>query len=184
MVFSVEELSVIMGKVSRAGIESVIIGGTVVQLALKSRRLEGDLDLFAVEPSPLLEEEVYRELAEREGWLFSYTSLGTPRMLARVGSVEIPVEFYENIHDFYVPLEIIGNAGSVRVRGVRLRLIGVEDYLVLKARAGGDKDLAKLRELASNPRLKIDSRRLREAAGLFEEEDIIIRRLREAGFKV
>jgi predicted nucleotidyltransferase len=183
-VFSLDDLAVIMGRIVEAGIDAVVIGGTAVQLALKSRRLEGDLDLFALSPSPLLEEEVYRGLADRMGWDYSYTDLGTPRLLARVRGEEIPVEFYENIHDFYVPREILEEAASIRVRGLRIRVIGVEDHLVLKARAGGERDLARLRELASNPRLRVDPRRLRERAGLFEEEQVILRRLRDAGFRV
>lgn len=182
--FSLDDLAIIMGKIVEAGIESVVIGGTVVQLALRSKRFEGDLDLFALDPSPLLEEEVYRGLAEREGWGYSYTDLGTPRLLARIRRVEVPVEFYENIHDFYVPMEILDGAAGIRVRGLRIKVIGVEDYLVLKARAGGERDLARLRELASNPRLRIDARRLRSRAGLFEEEQVILRRLRDAGFRI
>ena len=185
VVYSVDELAVIMGKIAEAGIDAVIIGGTVVELSLKARRFKGDIDLFAVEPSPLLDEEVFRNLAEREGWDYSYTELGTPRLLAKTSSGEVPVEFYENIYDFYVPLEMLREATSIRLRGLRVRIISVEDYLVLKARAGEERDLARLKELASMPRLKVDTRRIRERAGLFEDEsDIILRRLRDAGFKV
>ncbi|MEM4013275.1 nucleotidyltransferase, partial [Desulfurococcus sp.] len=80
MAYSIEELAGIMKTLQDEGVKAVIIGDTVVQLALGRRRLEGDVDLFVYEPSPLLEQDYYHELASRHGWEASSTEVGTVKL--------------------------------------------------------------------------------------------------------
>jgi len=168
------------------GFRFTVIGGTVVELALRSRDLGPDIDVFAEEPNVLLEDE-YRLVAEELGWGYGQTWLGTPRLIAHAEGEDVPVEFYDNIHDFYVPPEILERAEKVNVGGVRVRMVRLEDHIVLKANSGLGKDMDRLKELArlaSKGRLRVDPARLREAASLFPDEKVILRRLRDAGFRV
>ena len=169
-----------------AGFHFTVIGGTVVEVALKSRDLGPDVDVFAEEPNVFFEEEYYR-VAEELGWGVGQTWLGTPSLIARVEGEEFPVEFYDNLFDFNVPEEILHRAVKVNIEGVRVKMVTLEDHIVLKANAGRSQDMDRLKELARLARkgkLRVDEARLREAASLFPDEKVILRRLREAGFTV
>ncbi len=160
----------------------VVIGGTIIEYAMGSEDLGDDIDLFAESPSVVFEEHLYRSVAEEYGWILGYTWLGTPRIIVRVGGEEVPVEFYENIHDFYIPPAFIERSVRAEIGGVRVRMLQLEDHIVLKASAGRSVDMERLKEvsrLARKGRIPIDRRRLLEAASELEDRDVIIRRLRE-----
>ncbi len=187
--YLVDDLVHVMKELSQRGVDAVIIGGTTVELAIKAQKLSGDLDLFPLNMSPLIEEDFYRALAEELGWGFGYTDLGTPRLVARVKSGDLPVEFYENIHDFYVPPAMLESATTKRIGGVEVKVIQPEDYVVLKARAGGEEDLEKLKELsrlAAKGKLKLNPRLIRRSLEYFPEDErsVIERRLRDSSFKI
>ena len=168
------------------GFRFTIIGGTVVEVALKSKDLGSDLDLFSEEPSALEEDEFVR-LADSRGWVLGQTWLGTPRIVARHGAEEVPVEFYDNLYDFYVPQEILDDALRVSLDGVRVKMIRVEDHIVLKANAGRGSDIERLKELArlaKKGKLRIDQARILDSVNLFDEPQVLLRRLRDAGFKI
>ncbi len=168
------------------GFRFTVIGGTVVELALGSRDLGPDVDVFAEEPNVFFEEE-YHAVAEELGWGVGQTWLGTPALQARVGGEEFPIEFYDNLYDFNVPPEILERAQRVSVQGVRVRMVLLEDHIVLKANRGLGQDmdrLAELARLAKKGKLHVDPGKLREAASFFDDEKVILRRLREAGFPV
>jgi len=167
------------------GFRFTVIGGSVVEIALRSRDLGDDIDVFAESPNPVIEEEEYHRVAEERGWVVGQTWLGTPRIVVRAGDAEVPVEFYDNIYDFYVPPEILEGAEKLRVGGVTVRAIRVEDHIVLKANAGRGSDMERLKELArlaKKKRLRLDTDRIRWAASLFDDEKGILNRLRSAGF--
>lgn len=184
---SKREFSEAMRMLLDEGFRFTIIGGTVVEVELGSRDLGDDVDVFAESPSPVIDEEEYYRVAEERGWSIGQTWLGTPRVMVRVGDVEVPFEFYDNIYDFYVPEEILRDARKVRVGGVVARMIRVEDHLVLKANAGRGSDVERLKELArlaKKGKLRVDVERIRWAASLFDDEKGILNRLRSAGFRV
>lgn len=181
---SAGELAAVVRALLDEGLKFTIIGGTVVEVELGSRDLGDDLDVFAEEPDVLVNEESYREVSERRGWVMGQTWLGTPRILVRVGDIEVPVEFYDNLYDFYVPHSMLEGARRASIGDVRVKMIRLEDHLVLKANAGREKDLERLREIAKyvkKGKLKIDTKLIREAASEFEDEQVILRRLRDSG---
>ncbi len=189
MTYSLRDLAGIIEKLRSRGFRGVVIGSTVIQLYLGSRRLEDDVDFFAVEPSPLIEEDFYRGVAAEHGWGFSYTELGTPRIIARLPRGEVILEFYENIHDFYIPEEMLRRAPVEKVSGTPIQHLLKEDYVALKAKAGRRKDIEDLKRIYSlyrSGRLKIDTRLLREALQLLPEEDsrLAAKRLKSIGFPV
>ncbi|AEM37938.1 protein of unknown function DUF2204 [Pyrolobus fumarii 1A] len=186
MPYTLEDLARIMRVLSDAGVKATIIGSTVVQLEMRSKELEEDVDLFVEEPSPFIEEDFYRELARKNGWGFGQTWLGTPALIVRTGDKEIIVELYENIYDFYVPPEVLQRAPRKNIRGVEVKVLRVEDYALLKAKAGRDEDMSDLEELATlvkSGEVSFDRRLVRESIQYFPEEDqkLMEKRLKKVG---
>ncbi len=166
------------------GFRFTIIGGTVVEVALGSKDLGDDIDLFAEKPDIIMEEDVYRNISYEKGWVIGQTWLGTPRILVRINNVEVPVEFYDNLYDFYVPESMLTRAIRQEIGGVRVKVLSLEDHIVLKANAGRDKDLERLKEIAKHikrGRLKVNLEKIREAIDDFDEPSVIIRRLKDSG---
>lgn len=164
------------------GFRFTIIGGTVVELAAGKSDLGDDVDLFAESPSPVFEEIVFNQFAEEMNWTYGQTWLGTPRMVARVLGEEVVIEFYDNIYDFYVPEIMIQEGERVEIGGVRLKMISLEDHILLKANAAKSSDmdrLAEIAKMAKKGKLNINRRRLEERASAFDEPEVILRRLRE-----
>ena len=169
------------------GFTFTVIGGTIVEVKLGSRDLGDDIDLLAESPDVITSEDEYFSLANRKGWVIGQTWLGTPRILVRIGDSEIPVEFYDNLLDFYVPPSMLERAERVRIGDVRVRMLRLEDHIVLKANAGREKDLKRLQEIARHirrGRLSVDKDIIRRAIDEFEENTVIIRRLRDSGIPV
>ena len=182
--YSIDSLIDVLSKLRRSNVDFVIIGSTVVQLALKREQLEEDVDLFVLRPSPVAEEEFYRELANRYAWSVSFTELGTPRIIAKSSTGdELVLELYENIYDFYVPEDVLNAARKLKLRGESVRVLSLEDYILLKAKAGRDDDIQDLniiREHIKAGRLKVDKRLIEKRTRLFGDEANVIRRRLEA----
>jgi predicted nucleotidyltransferase len=90
--------------------------------------------------------------------------------------------------DFYIPPEILESAPTKRIKGVSIRLLRPEDYIVLKAKAARDTDIEDLRiikEYIDERRLRIDERIIRSDLRLLPEEDrrIAESKLRDLGFR-
>ncbi len=190
MAYTLKDIAWLVKKLEEEGIRGVIIGSTVIDLELRRKSFEDDIDFFVLEPSPLIEEDRYREIAYRNNWQMSYTALGTPKFVIRLPSgEEVIIEFYENIHDFYVPLEVIENAPAKRISGTSVRVIRPEDYIVLKAKAAREPDIEDLRivkEYIDSGKLRIDERIIKRDIELLPEEDkkFVIHKLRELGFRI
>ena len=188
MPYTLRDLAWVLGRLEEHGIKGVIVGSTIVELELRRREFVDDIDLFVKEPSPMLEEDKYTQIASEEKWGYSYTSLGTPKLVARTprGS-EVVVEFYENILDFYIPEEMLARAGSKKIEGRTIKLLKLEDYIVLKAKAAREtdvEDLRIIREYVEERKLKVDEKALKQALEFLPEEDrsLALSKLRETGF--
>ena len=167
-----------------SGLKFTIIGSTVVSLDAGLDDMGEDVDLFAESPSVVESEDFYVRVAEANSWHLGQTWLGTPRITVIAEGEEVPVEFYDNLYDFYVPERFIREARRVDVEGVKVKAITVEEYLALKGRAGREEDVEGLKravELVKRGRLKVSADEVRRAAEEFEESQIILRRLREVG---
>ncbi|WP_440059907.1 nucleotidyltransferase [Thermogladius sp. 4427co] len=181
MAFSKKALIEILEKLSRSGVEFVIIGSTSIELALNREVFEGDLDLFVINPSPLTSEDFYRDLAEREKWEIGVTELGTLKLIASVNSETVEVELYENIMDFNIPEEIISNTRNISLNNLKVKALYPEQYFVLKARQGIDPDKVKQYYRMIG---RINTNILNMALDSFgSEKDSIANRLRSIGLK-
>jgi predicted nucleotidyltransferase len=91
--------------------------------------------------------------------------------------------------DFYVPDEILNEAKTIEIKGVRIRKISPEDYVVLKSRSEDPEAIDVIRgikDLADKGKLRLDIKRVRERLSLFPEHDVptMKKRLKEAGIEV
>ena len=189
MPYSVNMLANILKEIKDSGIDFVVIGDTVVFLELRYKKFEGDIDLFVTNMSPFVEEENIRSIAEERGWGFSYTDIGTPRIIIGSSEGDIVVELYENIHDFYIPEEILASSKKIKLKNTEVNVLHVEDYILLKARAGGPEDLeklAKVLELLNSKNYKINQRLLKAHLDYFpkEEQNLIASRIKSLGIKI
>jgi len=178
-----------MKKLSEAGLETVIIGGTTIELELRKKQFSGDLDLFPTNHFALIEEDLFRTFALEMGWEYGHTGLGTPKMVASGPKSQVEIEFYDNIMDFYVPQEILDEAKAIELKGVKIRKISPEDYVVLKSRSEDPEAIDVIRgvkALADQKKISLNIRKIKERLELFPETDVptMRGRLRQAGPEV
>jgi len=166
----------------------VIIGDTVVDLCLKRKGTESDVDLFPLSISVITESDKIRELAYNKGWDYGSTPLDTPRLVIPINDDQLQVDFYENFQDFYVPKEIINSASERKIGKYDFKVIKLEDYILLKANAYREEDedeLKTLLYLVGEGKLTIDRDYLKKHVNLFEENSKSIKdRLNMIGFKI
>lgn len=183
--FSRVDVGSLLMELERRGIGGVIIGSTVYQILLKWRELEDDVDVFATSFSPSFDEDVLLQAAEELHCLVGQNDWGMPQLRCPLRDEELSIEFFENLYDFYVPQEIIDSARRVRLGDYGGKAILLEDYLLLKAKAGRSKDIETLwfiSDLLKSRKLKINKELIQEHIKLFDYDDakLIKKRLKEA----
>ncbi len=186
MGFKVGSLAAGLRELRKRGIDGVIIGSTIYLLRLGLKELEDDVDLFTTTVSPTIDEDLIRDVAEELNCFLGQTGWGTPQLRCVFNEDEITFDLYENLYDFYIPEEFLVNSEDFKVGRESVRLLRVEDYLILKAKTGrveDEEDLRLLADYIKSRKLRINLNVLREHMGLFEEYEqrIILRKLREAG---
>lgn len=185
MKYSREDLAKVYKELVEEGVEAVVIGDTCVQLALGYTELEGDIDLFVVNPSPIVEKDFYYQLAERKGWELTTTEIGTPALVVPIREGNIVVELYENYMDIDVPSEVIEDFQEYKIEGVKIRALKPEHYLVLKARQGVDLD--KLKKYVTRLKgHKLNTKLIEYVASFYSEDEreIIYERLRSTNLEI
>ena len=189
MSYTIDDLIYVMKKLQDADLDSVIIGGTTIELELRKKNLSGDLDLFPTNHFALVEEDLFRSLAMELNWEYGHTGLGTPKMVAKGPKSQVEIEFYDNIMDFYVPQEVLDEAKSIELKNVKIKKISPEDYVVLKSRSEDPEAIDVIRGvkvLADQKKISLNIRKIRERLQLFPETDVptMKNRLRQAGIEV
>jgi len=187
--FSRKALATAIKRLRDEGIEGVIIGSTSYMLALNLREFEDDIDLFVTSLSPTFDEEVIREKAEELGCFVGQTEWGTPQLHCTFEGYNIVIELYENMYDFYIPEVMLNEAIEYKINDTAIKSLRVEDYIVLKAKSGRDKDvedLMYLGDLIKDGRLSIKSRIIKDRLKYFEDYEInlIMKRLRSIGLSI
>lgn len=166
----------------------VIIGDTIVDIELKRKGTESDVDLFVLGVSVLIEDDKIREFAYERGWDYGKTPIDTPRLLVPINDEQLQIDLYENIQDFFVPKDILDNAIDVKIGGYTFKSVRLEDYILLKANAFREEDEDELKTivyLIGEGKLKIDKDYLKNHIEIFEENANSIReRLSSVGIKI
>jgi predicted nucleotidyltransferase len=184
--FSNEAFGSVISALRDAGLDGVVIGGTCIELALGKKYFEGDVDLFSTTLSPTFDEEDLRKVAESCGCSVGQIGWGVARLMCEQGNETVEVEVYENMFDVYVPQDFIDDAIEYRVGNAIVKALRPEHHIVLKARAGREKDLEDLRNIAVlvlEGKLGINHSLIEKAISKFDEEEqkVIERRLRDSG---
>lgn len=164
----------------------MIIGSTCLSITLGNTEIEEDIDLFTTSISPVLDEEKIRQIAYQREWSTGTTDLGTPSITLNVDGIDITVELYENILDFYIPQESIDICKrSLDVNGLRIDYIALECWIIFKARRGSDKDISSLsliKQLIDEGVLNIDRTIIEKVTNLYEDDmKYITNRLKSLG---
>ncbi len=172
-----EVLSELLPLLKDNDIEAVVVGSTIVSLELGGFFKDSeDLDFFVTNRSPFLEEDVFKNIALMAGWDYAYTDYGTPRLVIPKEMGEFFIDFYENIHDFYIPQEIVNNeVRSIRVGEYKLKHLTLEAYVVLKSRIGrdiDDQDLNRISQLVKEGYLKLNRKKVAKLLQYFPQEEI------------
>ncbi|MEM0380063.1 MAG: nucleotidyltransferase [Desulfurococcaceae archaeon] len=183
MSYSISDLARVLRVFSSNNVKFTIIGDTCIQIVLGKESFINDIDLFIIEPSIFDNERFYMNLAISNGWEYSYTEIGTPRLIANINGKEIVIELYENYLDIDIPESIINKSRVVNINDLKIRILYPEQYLVLKARQGVDLDKLKqyVRELK-----QIDYKLLKETIDKYPEDErkVIIERLEDIGLYI
>jgi len=127
----------------------------------------------------LVEEEKIRRIAYENGWGIGTTELGTPSIVINIDDVDITIELYENILDFYIPYEAIELCKRRKtIAGEEIDYIAPECWAVLKAKRGSNQDideLLMLKNLIERNELKLNQTLLNNVINLFGDEAPYIR---------
>jgi len=179
----------VLVRLKDVGVEGVIIGSTVLMLYLNLDEFEDDIDVFVTNFSPYADEELVRSIAVKLGCELSQNEWGTPSLYCSFNDNELTIELHENVLDLYIPENIIKSAKEVKLLDIKVKCISIEDYIVLKARAGRDHDLEDLKVISDMVRrgdLKLNinliKERIREEFP--NEEKLIMSRLRVSSLKI
>ncbi|GAB6947018.1 nucleotidyltransferase [Vulcanisaeta sp. JCM 16161] len=177
----------VSSELSKRGIDFILIGSAVLPLLYGIDWNVHDIDIFIINKSTITEPETFEEIARENDWDVGMDMNGMMYYEILVDAQVIRVDLMENILDIYIPEEMIKNAVKVRVDGIEIRSIRLEDLLVLKAREAseeGDEFLSRIAEMLADPesRISIDKEYLKRAINYYaDDKDSIERRLEKSG---
>ncbi len=172
---------------NKRGIEFILIGSAVLPLLYGIDWDVHDIDIFITNKSTIMEPELFEDIARENDWDVGMDMSGMMYYEIIINAQVIRVDLMENVLDIYIPSDMIRNAVEVRIDGVRIRSIRLEDLLVLKARETseeGDEFLSRIAEILADPEsgLSIDREYLRRAINYYtDDKDSIERRLEKSG---
>ncbi len=156
----------------------VIIGDTVLDLALGRKGTESDVDVFITSISVFTDEDMISSFSEEHGWELGKTPIDTPRLLIPLEDEQLQIDLYENIQDFFVPPIVVESATETKIGNAKFKLISMEDYLLLKANAFRDEDEIELKnivKLIGERKISINKEVLAEHVEYFEENSSSIK---------
>lgn len=185
MKYKKSKLAEVFNILNKKNIEAVIIGDTSVQLYLNYSELEGDLDLFTVDFSPISDREKLEEIAIEQGWELTTSETGLPALVVPLEEGYVVVEFYENYMDIEVPAKLLEDAIEYKIDSTKIKSIRPEYYLVLKARQGTDLD--KLEKYINELKRKgLNLKLVEYAASLYpiDDQEVIYERLRSVKLSI
>ncbi|BDR93296.1 nucleotidyltransferase [Vulcanisaeta souniana JCM 11219] len=174
-------------ELSKRGIDFMLIGSAVLPLLYGVNWNVHDIDIFIINKSTVTEPELFEEIAKDNDWDVGMDMNGMMYYEVLVDAQVVRVDLMENLLDIYIPEAMISKSLRIKVNGLEIRSIRLEDLLVLKAREAseeGDEFLSRIAEMLADPesKLNIDRKYLREAINYYpDDKDAIERRLEKSG---
>ena len=172
---------------SKRGIEFILIGSAILPLLYGINWNIHDIDLFIINKSTVMEPELFEEIARENDWDVGMDMNGMMYYEILIDADVVRVDLMENLLDIYIPEGMISNAVRVKIDGLEIRSVRLEDLLVLKAREAseeGDEFLSRIAEILADPesRISLDKEYLIKAINYYpDDKDSIQRRLEKAG---
>jgi predicted nucleotidyltransferase len=172
---------------SKRGIEFILIGSAILPLLYGINWNIHDIDLFIINKSTVMEPELFEEIARENDWDVGMDMNGMMYYEILVDADVVRVDLMENLLDIYIPEGMISNAVRVKIDGLEIRSVRLEDLLVLKAREAseeGDEFLSRIAEILADPEsgISLDKEYLIKAINYYpDDKDSIQRRLEKAG---
>lgn len=163
----------------------IIIGDTILDILLKRKGTESDVDIFPLSISAFADDDLIREFAYKQGWDYGRTPIDTPRLMVDIDDQQLQIDLYDNIQDFYIPTQLIQHSTEIRLGEYDFKSVPIEGYIVLKANAYRDEDEDELKGifyLIGENKLSIDKNKIFLLSQYFEENSkSILERLKGIG---
>jgi predicted nucleotidyltransferase len=171
------------------GIDFVLIGSAILPLVYKLEYDPGDVDLFIVNKSTILDYEVFEEIARKNEWDMGSTDHGTIYYELIIGGDIMKVDLLENILDIYIPPQIIDNSIKIRIDNLEIKSIRIEDLLVLKAKMAtkdAEDFINNVARLLADPKssITIDKQYIKTIIEYFSDKENILDRLNKNGIYI
>ncbi|MFB6471091.1 MAG: nucleotidyltransferase [Vulcanisaeta sp. AZ3] len=172
---------------NKHGIDFVLIGSAILPLLYNINWNIHDIDLFIINKSTVIEQELFEGIAKENDWDAGMDMNGMMYYEILVNAQIIRIDLMENLLDIYIPEQMLRNTAKIKVDGLEIKSIRLEDLLVLKAREAseeGDEFLSRIAEILADPKggLSIDKDYLRNAINYYPEDaESIGRRLERSG---
>jgi len=175
-------------ELNKRGIEHVLIGSAILPLVYNIKYDPRDVDLFILNKSTVLDNELFEEIAKENDWDMGTSDHGTIYYELIVGGDAVRVDLLENILDIYIPLDLFSDLKEVDLNGVKTRAIGLEELLVLKAKIAtkeAEEFINEVARLVLEHDIRLNYNKIKKYASLYPEDaEGILKRLRRNGIYV
>ncbi|ABP50331.1 MULTISPECIES: nucleotidyltransferase [Pyrobaculum] len=172
----------------KRGVEFVLVGSAVLPFVYKIDYDPGDVDLFILNKSTVLDNELFEDVAQENDWDMGTSDHGTIYYELIVGGEAVKVDLLENILDIYIPPELLSDLKEVKIDGISIKATGLEQLLVLKAKIAtkeAEEFINEVARIVIDQNIKLDYNKIRDYAQAFgEEAEGILKRLRRNGIYV
>jgi Predicted nucleotidyltransferase len=175
-------------ELNKRGIEHVLIGSAILPLVYNIKYDPRDVDLFILNKSTVLDNELFEEIAKENDWDMGTSDHGTIYYELIVGGDAVRVDLLENILDIYIPLDLFSDLKGVDLNGVKTRAMGLEELLVLKAKIAtkeAEEFINEVARLVLEHDIRLNYNKIKKYASLYPEDvEGILKRLRRNGIYV
>lgn len=174
-------------ELEKRGVEFVLVGSAVLPITYGLPYDPRDVDLFVINKSTIMDSELFEEIARENDWDVGTSEHGTIYYEIVAGGETVHVDLLENILDIYIPPEFFSETKEVNINGAKVRSIGLEELLVLKARIAtkdAEDFINEIARLIAEHDVKLDYDKIRRLASLYEDVEGILKRLRRNGIYV
>ena len=175
-------------ELNKRGIEHVLVGSAVLPLVYNIKYDPRDVDLFILNKSTVLDNELFEEIAKENDWDMGTSDHGTIYYELIVGGDAVRVDLLENILDIYIPLDLFSDLKEVDLDGVKTRAIGLEELLVLKAKIAtkeAEEFINEVARLVLEHDIRLNYNKIKKYTSLYPEDaEGILKRLRRNGIYV
>ncbi|AAL63697.1 conserved hypothetical protein [Pyrobaculum aerophilum str. IM2] len=170
------------------GVEFVLIGSAVLPFVYNIDYDPRDVDLFIINKSTVLDNELFEEIAEENDWDMGTSDHGTIYYELIVEGEAVRVDLLENILDIYIPPELLADLKEVDIDGIKVKSIGLEQLLALKAKIAtkeAEEFINEVARMVLERNIRVDYEKIKKYATAYPEDaEGILKRLRRNGIYI